>query len=1103
MSADRSDQDAPPADGIAAPAPLTETQTATLRAHFDADFYLAENADVRATGMDPLTHYVRFGEAEGRAPRADFHPARYRERHGAAVAGAANLFLHYLTLGREQGLEAEPADSRAARAELIARNFDPEAYLAAYPDVADSGLDPVTHYIEIGEAEGRSPSPDFDPVFYRQQHADLAHAPYNLFWHYLSAGIFEGRQGAPAPPLELDPATDEAQLVERLRPFIDAEQYLAMYPDVAAAGFDPVVHYVRHGEEEGRRPVPDFDPVLYRAGNPALRDAAFNLFWYDLARTQGLASGPIVLSPKAAARAREAARTRALARAEIEKPVVAPHFDAAFYLATYPEAADSDLDPLTHYLAIGEAEGHRPTPTFDPDFYRRSNPDLAGLNRSAFWHYHRHGKAELRAPDAYHALRPDPALRVSAIVPNYNHARFLEERLASIADQTYPHIEIIVLDDASTDDSLAVVERFAATCARPIRIVPNETNAGNVFAQWQKGLALATGDLVWICESDDFCDTGFAAALVPHFRDESVTMAFGRIEFADAAGAFMAGMEGLRQSAEARDWTVPIKRPAAEWFAAAFGVRNVIANVGGAMFRRQRLPEAVWTRARSFRIAGDWYLYSQIAGGGQIVYEPAALAHFRQHGTNTSASNFAREFYYREYAAVMLALCETWPIPRATRRSFLDKVRAEYDHFGMGTRPGEEHLVFEEVLSVEAVTAQPRTRTHILLGFLGFHSGGGEVFAIRLAALLQERGFIVTMLAQNLTEVQAEMRAMLPPSVAIYDVADMAIMGRDAFLRRTGVDVVHSHINAIDSSFFGLDPSLQAAPYVVTLHGSHDFLDRTRPQVAHYLAALARNVSAAVYTADKNLAIFTEETLPRDRLFKIGNAMVRDTAPFEKSRREMGIAEDAVVFTFVARGIERKGWRVAVTAFRALQAAHRDVPMHLLLVGEGEKTEVARTLATRPREDAGGGAAEGAAAGITFLGYQSRVNGIYALSDVAILPTRYPGESNPLCLIQAAQEGVPIIASRIGEIAAMLSLEEGLGGVLVPVQRDTAAFTAAFTDEMGRMLDPAVRAEYRRLSARVADKFQSGSMVEAYLDVYAYARRRHAAEVRRRESRPD
>ena len=179
MSADRSDQDAPPADGIAAPAPaaLTETQTATLRAHFDADFYLAENADVRATGMDPLTHYVRFGEAEGRAPRADFHPARYRERHGAAVAGAANLFLHYLTLGREQGLEAEPADSRAARAELIARNFDPEAYLAAYPDVADSGLDPVPHYIEIGEAEGRSPSPDFDPVFYRQQHADLAHAP--------------------------------------------------------------------------------------------------------------------------------------------------------------------------------------------------------------------------------------------------------------------------------------------------------------------------------------------------------------------------------------------------------------------------------------------------------------------------------------------------------------------------------------------------------------------------------------------------------------------------------------------------------------------------------------------------------------------------------------------------------------------------------------------------------------------------------------------------------------------------------------------------------------------------------------------------------------
>ena len=1134
MSAERSDHDAPrnetpraetleaegsragdPRPAGATPPPaLTDAQTALLREHFDAAFYLAQNRDIADAGMDPFAHYIAFGEAEGRAPRADFDPARYRARHGAAVAGARSLFLHFLTGGHPDSLVPEPAEVA-----LVRQHFDVGHYLRASPEVAAQDLDPVAHYLETGEAEGRSPHPNFDPVFYRANNADLAGAGYNLFWHYLSSGRAEGRPGAEIP-LELDPLIDEAALVARLAAYMDGDAYLAMYPDVGAAGFDPIVHYVRHGEDEGRRPTADFDPILYRAREPALRRAPFNLYWYALARTLNGIHGPVTLSPATAARGVEVARLRAEARFAAEAPIVAPHFDADFYLETYPHVAETGMEPLRHYLTVGEFEGLRPCPTFNPEFYRRSNRDVAGLNRSPFWHYHMHGQAELRTPDSYAALRADPAFRVSAIVPNYNHARFLEARLASIAEQTYPHIEIIILDDASTDDSLAVIERFAATTAHPVRVVRNGANAGNVFAQWQKGLALATGDLVWICESDDFCDPDFAEALVPHFRDESVTLAFGRIEFADADGAFMPGMEEFRRSAEALDWTVPVKRPAAAWFAGAFGVRNVIANVGGAMFRRQHLADAVWARAQTFRIAGDWYLYSQIAGGGQIVYEPAARAHFRQHGTNTSASNFSRVFYYREYAQIMLALCEMWPLPEATRQSFLEKVRAEYDHFGMGTRPGEEDLVFEEVLSVEAIMAQPRTRTHVQLGFLGFHSGGGEVFAIRLAALLAERGFVVTMLAQNLTEVQPEMRAMLPPGIAVYDVADMAMTGRDAFLAHTGIDLVHTHIDAIDSSFFSIDPSLQVVPYVMTLHGSHDFLDRNQPKVRAYIAALARNASAIVYTADKNLSIFPPETLPRDSLFKIANAMVRDTAPFERTRAELGIAEDAVVFTFVARGIERKGWRVAVTAFRALQKAHPDRAMHLLLVGDGEKTEVARALARElaPDPDPARGAAPdrgeeaeapgdlAAENGITFLGYQSRVNGIYALSDCAILPTRYPGESNPLCLIQAAQEGVPIIASRIGEIAGMLSLEEGpggsggLGGVLVPVQRDTQAFAADFTHQMGRMLDPAVRADYRRLSARVADKFQSDAMLAAYLDVYAYARRRHRAEVRRRQA---
>ena len=50
--------------------------------------------------------------------------------------------------------------------------------------------------------------------------------------------------------------------------------------------------------------------------------------------------------------------------------------------------------------------------------------------------------------------------KISVIVPNYNHARFIEKRILSILNQTYPNFEIIFLDDASTDNSLEIAKKF-------------------------------------------------------------------------------------------------------------------------------------------------------------------------------------------------------------------------------------------------------------------------------------------------------------------------------------------------------------------------------------------------------------------------------------------------------------------------------------------------------------------------------------------------------------------------------------------------------------------------------------------------------------------
>lgn len=99
--------------------------------------------------------------------------------------------------------------------------------------------------------------------------------------------------------------------------------------------------------------------------------------------------------------------------------------------------------------------------------------------------------------------------KVSIIVPNYNHARFLRKRLDSIYNQTYKNIEVILLDDCSTDNSRQILEEYQKKYAAITKLVPNVKNSGSVFKQWQKGISLATGDLIWIAESDDWCDDNF------------------------------------------------------------------------------------------------------------------------------------------------------------------------------------------------------------------------------------------------------------------------------------------------------------------------------------------------------------------------------------------------------------------------------------------------------------------------------------------------------------------------------------------------------------------------------------------------------------------
>ena len=102
---------------------------------------------------------------------------------------------------------------------------------------------------------------------------------------------------------------------------------------------------------------------------------------------------------------------------------------------------------------------------------------------------------------------------VSVIVPNYNHAPFLKQRIESILNQTFLDFELILLDDCSTDGSSEIMESYRSN-PHVSHVVFNEVNSGSAFRQWDKGIALAKGEWIWVAESDDYAEHTFLERLM-------------------------------------------------------------------------------------------------------------------------------------------------------------------------------------------------------------------------------------------------------------------------------------------------------------------------------------------------------------------------------------------------------------------------------------------------------------------------------------------------------------------------------------------------------------------------------------------------------------
>jgi glycosyltransferase involved in cell wall biosynthesis len=224
---------------------------------------------------------------------------------------------------------------------------------------------------------------------------------------------------------------------------------------------------------------------------------------------------------------------------------------------------------------------------------------------------------------------------VSVIVPNYNYANYLEIRLKSILEQTYSNLEIIVLDDFSSDNSVEILKEYEKY--ENIKLTVNKKNRGSVFKQWIKGIKEANGDIIWIAEADDFSDINFVESLIPEFNNNDVIMSYCSSCCIDTEGRIINNynyydnyLKGISITKWLSYYCISGKNEVADGLA----IKNTIPNVSGVLFRKsilQNILDDLRNQIEKFKFCGDWYLYLNLLKRGWISYIPKKLNYHRRH----------------------------------------------------------------------------------------------------------------------------------------------------------------------------------------------------------------------------------------------------------------------------------------------------------------------------------------------------------------------------------------------------------------------------------------------------------------------------------------
>lgn len=277
--------------------------------------------------------------------------------------------------------------------------------------------------------------------------------------------------------------------------------------------------------------------------------------------------------------------------------------------------------------------------------------------------------------------RTGPKPLVSVVVPCYNHAPFLPERLESILSQGIDQMEIILLDDGSTDASPEILAEFCGR-ERRARLLRNDSNTGSPFQQWRKGLAEARGDFVWIAESDDSAEPGLLRTLLAiHRRAPGLALCYAQSQLIDLASRPLGHGFAWTDDISPDRWRRDYVATGLEELASALCFKNTIPNVSAVLFRNStRLPALVDS---DMKLCGDWLTYTRLCGLGGVGYAAAPLNLWRQSSSN-ARTRPAGEMEWAEGSVILEEIGHQLHWDEAELIVRLEKFRQKNEAWGGG-----------------------------------------------------------------------------------------------------------------------------------------------------------------------------------------------------------------------------------------------------------------------------------------------------------------------------------------------------------------------------------------------------------------------------------